>query len=318
MNAAKRVFSQLPLGLRRHLLFFRSFRRWGNFRRPSGYSEKLNWRAINDHRALMAFTSDKLAAKAYVGAVVHAHRLNVRIPATYWVGTDLRELRDLAGDLPRRWVLKPNHSCGRVRLIDSTDRPVDWTTLQKETAHWTEVDEEFTVRGHWSYGRARRLLVAEERIGQGEHAPDDLKIEAYDGEPAFTFWTTGRDRGSMRYSNLKMDGTRLVWGHPSEEAADAPIPLEELDPVVRGVALRLVRAVAAPFDHIRVDGYAVDGEYWFGELTAYPAAGLGAISRQTDEWLGGIWKLPDLNAPDPREAEWRELLHGVPKGTLQR
>ena len=318
MSLIKRCFSLLPLSLRRHLLFYRSFRRWGDFRRPRGYSEKLNWRAINDHRSLMAFTSDKLAAKDYVRTVVGQHDLHARLPETYWAGTDLNELRAIAAHLPARWVLKPNHGCGRVRLLDTSVEPVDWERLARETAHWIQPDDEYTVRGHWAYGQARRLLIAEERIGEGEHAPDDLKIEAYNGEPAFTFWTTGRSRDSVRYSNLKMDGTRLIWGHPSEEAADAPIPLEALDEATRAVAVQLTRALAAPFDHLRVDGYAVNGEYWFGELTTYPAAGLGAISAATDAWLGGLWQLPDLSAPDAREAEWRGLLEGTPKGTLQR
>ena len=317
MTLIKRTFSLLPVSLRRHLLFLRAFGRWGDFRHPTTYSEKLNWRAINDHRPRMAFTSDKLAAKEYVRSVARANNISVRIPETYWVGRDIADLARLASQLPARWVLKPNHSCGRVKLLDATREPIDWVRLDRETARWKEMDDEYTVRGHWSYGQARRLLIAEERIGTGEHAPDDLKVEAYNGEPAFTFWTTGRSRGSVRYSNLKMDGTRLIWGHPSEEHPDTPIPLEELDPDVRRTALDLTRVVASPFDHLRVDGYGVNGEYWFGELTAYPAAGLGAISRETDTWLGDIWHLPDLNAPAPREAEWRALLHGTPKGTLQ-
>jgi len=305
------------VSLRRHLLFFRSFRKWGNFRRPRTYSEKLNWRAINDRRSLMAFTSDKLAAKDYVRATADVHQISVKIPETYWVGTDVAELAQIASQLPARWVLKPNHSCGLVKMMDSTTEPIDWVQLRRETANWTRMSDEYTVRGHWSYGQARRLLIAEERIGTGEHAPDDLKIEANYGEPTFIFWVTGRDRGAMRYSNIKMDGTRLLWGHPSEEPADSPIPLEQLDPAIRNIALEFTRAVAAPFDQLRVDGYAVNGEYWFGELTAYPAAGLGAISSETDAWLSTSWKLPDLKAPDPREAEWRALLEGTPRGTLQ-
>jgi hypothetical protein len=316
-KGVKRVFALLPLALRRHLLFVRSFGHWGNFRTPQTYSEKLNWRAINDRRAMMAFTADKLAAKEYVRRTLARNPLKVRTPETYWVGTDLRELRTLAARLPARWVLKPNHSCGRVQLIDSTHAPIDWDQLAIKTANWTERDEEYTVRGHWAYGQARRLLIAEERIGAGEHAPDDLKIEGYQGEPAFTFWTTGRSSGAINYSNLKMDQTRLIWGHSSESAADAPIPLEELDQGVRAIALALASELSAPFDHLRVDGYAVDGEYWFGEITTYPAAGLGEISRETDTWLGSIWRLPDLSAADPRDAEWRALLEGTPKGTLQ-
>ena len=318
MKLIKRAFSLLPVSLRRHLLFFRSFRKWGNFRNPRTYSEKLNWRAINDRRSLMAFTSDKLAAKEYVRATADAHKISVHIPETYWVGTDLSELAELASQLPARWVLKPNHSCGLVKMMDSTREPIDWGRIGRETANWTRMSDEYTVRGHWSYGQARRLLIAEERIGTGDHAPDDLKIEANYGAPAFIFWVTGRDRGAMRYSNIKMDGTRLLWGHPSEEPADSPIPLEQLDPTIRNTALELTRAAAAPFDQLRVDGYAVNGEYWFGELTAYSAAGLGAISSETDAWLSTSWELPDLTAKDPREAEWRALLQGVPKGTLQR
>jgi hypothetical protein len=41
--------------------------------------------------------------------------------------------------------------------------------------------------------------------------------------------------------------------------------------------------------------------------------GVGAEER-----LGSAWQIPDLNAPDPRESEWRALLSGTPKGTLQR
>ena len=317
-RGAKRAFSLLPIALRRHLLFFRSYGRWGDFRTPQNYSEKLNWRAISDRRAIMAFTADKLAAKEFVRQTLARTPLKVRIPETYWVGTDLRELQALASRLPKRWVLKPNHSCGRVQLADSTHAPIDWEQLAAKTANWTELDEEYTVRGHWAYGQARRLLIAEERIGAGEHAPDDLKIEGYHGEPAFTFWTTGRSTGAIKYSNLKIDQTRLIWGHPSESEPDAPIPMEQLDQGVRAIALALASELSTPFDHLRVDGYAVDGEYWFGEITTYPAAGLGEISNETDTWLGAMWQLPNLTAPDPREAEWRALLEGTPKGTLQR
>ena len=93
--------------------------------------------------------------------------------------------------------------------------------------------------------------------------------------------------------------------------------MEQLDQGVRAIALALASELSTPFDHLRVDGYAGDGEYWFGEITTYPAAGLGEISNETDTWLGAMWQLPDLTAPDPREAEWRELLEGTPKGTLQ-
>jgi hypothetical protein len=41
------------------------------------------------------------------------------------------------------------------------------------------------------------------------------------------------------------------------------------------------------------------------------------IGENTEQRLGSAWQLPDLNAPDPRQGEWRALLQGTPKGTLQ-
>ena len=61
-NVVKRAFSLLPIALRRHLLFFRSYGRWGRFNPPISDMEKLKWRAFSDRRAIIAFTADKLAA----------------------------------------------------------------------------------------------------------------------------------------------------------------------------------------------------------------------------------------------------------------
>ena len=82
--------------------------------------------------------------------------------------------------------------------------------------------------------------------------------------------------------------------------------------------LKIAAAASAPFDWMRVDFYVHASEVWFGELTLYGAGGLYVIDDENNQRFGALWGLPDLDAPDPREAEWRELLQGVPKGTLQR
>ncbi|MFM8998220.1 MAG: hypothetical protein ACKOJD_08995 [Candidatus Limnocylindrus sp.] len=46
------AFRHLPLSLRRHLLHLRHHGRWGNFARPSSFSEKMQWRILNDRRTL--------------------------------------------------------------------------------------------------------------------------------------------------------------------------------------------------------------------------------------------------------------------------
>ena len=310
------LFRYLPLSLRRHLLFMREFGKWGNFRRPRTFREKAQWRTINDRRARLSFAQDKLAAKEYLRRVSAEINQPIRIPETLWVGRDIRELEALAHRLPARWVLKPNHSAGRFALIDSAVEPVDWTGLRKLGDAWIQRDEEELVMGHWAYGQARHLLIAEERVGAGAAAPNDFKVSSFGGVPGYYFWAD-RSQAEAQYAFFTPDGTPFSWGDPGElrsnAAAQAVLPVEAL----RQRMLKIASAAAAPFDWLRVDFYVEGGEVWFGELTLYGAGGLYVIDAANNARFGALWNLPDLTAPDPREAEWRALLEGTPKGTLQ-
>ena len=311
------LFRHLPLSLRRHLLFLRAFGRWGNFRKPRTYREKAQWRTINDRRPRLAFAQDKLAVKEYAQTIAASLGESIRIPETYWVGRDLRELQALSHTLPARWVLKPNHSAGRYCLIDAPLSPTQWEELVRTCSSWVERDEEELVMGHWAYGQARHLLIAEERVGDGAHAPNDLKVSCFDGTPAYYFWAN-RASTPIRLAFFTPSGTQFRWGDPTEGASNADSGWMQPTEHVRERMMRIAAAIAAPFDLIRVDFY-VDGEtLWFGELTLYGAGGLYLIDQVNNERFGALWQLPDLNAPEPREAEWRALLHGTPQGTLQR
>lgn len=311
------LFRHLPLSLRRHLLFLRAFGKWGNFRSPRTFREKAQWRTINDRRVRLSFAQDKLAAKEYVRQITTRIGEPIRIPETLWVGRDIRELEALSHELPARWVLKPNHSAGRYVLIDSSEAPVDWNRLRALGDAWIQRDEEELVMGHWAYGQARHLLIAEERVGSSAAAPNDFKVSLFDGVPGYFFWAD-RSQAEARYAFFSPDGTPFSWGDPGELRSNAAsavvLPTEEL----RQRMLTISAAAASPFDWIRVDFYVEGGDIWFGELTLYGAGGLFVIDVANNERLGALWKLPDLNAPDPREDEWRALLAGTPKGTLQR
>jgi hypothetical protein len=310
------LFRHLPLSLRRHLLFLRAIAAWGNFRNPRTFQEKTQWRIINDRRPLLAFTQDKLAAKEYLNGIAIDIGERISIPETYWVGTDVRELEALSDRLPPRWVLKPNHSAGRSVLVDTTAEPIDWARLRVLGEAWIERDEEEMAMGHWAYGQARHLLIAEERIGTGAGSPSDLKFACLDGVPQYFFWADRSDN-RVRYAFFDREGEPFRFGDWRElqagEALKAVLPPKAM----RDTMARIIAVAAVPFDAIRVDFYHQDGVTWFGELTSYPASGLYAIDVANNERFGALWQLPNLSAPDPREAEWRALLTGTPKGTLQ-
>ena len=314
-------FRHLPLSLRRHLLFLRAFGVWGDFRNPKTWREKMQWKILNDRRAVVAWSADKLAQKRFVEKCKEANAESrvLRIPTTLWVGTDARELFALRDRLPVRWVMKPNHSSGRVVIVDESVAPIDWDRIIQLGDRWMRSDEETEVFGHWAYTQARRLLFVEERIGEGDAPPDDLRFTFFHGLLTGVNWSHGYGTSDYRTSSYEEDlTTRTDVGNPDDFGAGVPTPLDEVPHALRQEIAAAMLPLGAPFDSVRVDAYLVGETLWFGEYTIYSNSGLGHVHPDANRAVGDHWQLPDLDAPDPREAEWRELLHGVPKGTLQR
>ena len=319
------LFRHLPLSLRRHLLYLRAYQRWGNFRRPTLWSEKVAWRVLNDERTILKMGADKLASKEFMRGLIAKSETTLKclIPETYWVGTSVEELRSYEHQLPSRWVLKPNHSCGRVVLVDSAQQPIDWKRLEQVTSRWLAPDEEVTVMGHQAYRGARPLLFVEQRIGGLDTPPNDIRVFGF-GNPdgGTSVWEIQESTGShtSAFTNYRFNDryVRKEQYHFRDGAAASTTLIEASSDQLRASLLDIGRDALAPFDHVRVDFYIEQGALWFGELAVYPGAGLVVYGINIDRERGALWQLPDLTTPDPREAEWRALLDGVPKGTLQR
>lgn len=308
------IYRRLPLALRRHILYLRHHGAWGNFRNPRGYAEKMQWRIINDRRPVMRWSADKLAQKEYVRRLIaRTPEISyVRIPATYWVGTDVDELHALARDgrLPDRWVFKPNHSCTRVRIYGPTPTEVvapDWGELRALGRSWARFDEEAMAMGHWAYAHARVALIAEERVG-GIERPLEIKVLCFDGRAHSLMAQEEIGTPAWRVAYYRPDFTRIRSGWRLEVGMDADDVTAGFSADLRARIIRAAEIIAAPFDFVRVDFYVHGGEVWLGELTTYSGAGLVAVDREIDLDRGAHWRLPDLRAHDPREGEWNDLL----------
>jgi len=62
-GAARSMILGLPVGVERRLLFTYYNRKLPHFTRPVTFSDKVNWRILNDRRPLLEWTCDKLAMK---------------------------------------------------------------------------------------------------------------------------------------------------------------------------------------------------------------------------------------------------------------
>ncbi|WP_188941397.1 ATP-grasp fold amidoligase family protein [Nakamurella endophytica] len=266
--------------LHRQLRSLVNRRRLLDLRHPAAFNEKLTWRCLHDRRELLADTCDKLAMKDIAGRL---GRPSLRIPRTYWSGTDLAELVDI--DLPDRWVLKPNHRSGLVRFGAGPVSAADVDELRRGTRGWLR-EHLASVEGEWAYSRARRCFLVEERL-PGETSPTDYKFFTFAGETRIVVVDSSR-YGEHRRTVYTPEWQRL------DVRIDLPGGPAEPPPPLLADMLDTARRLGTPYDFIRVDLYAVDGELWFGELTPYPGGGYGVVTPWSFElWLGEPWVLPD-------------------------
>lgn len=316
------LFPHLPLRLKRHLLHARAHGTWGNFDHPVTWSEKMQWRILNDRRAFLGVSCDKLASKEYARREALAAGLQLRIPETYWVGSTNESFALTQHLLPSRWVLKPNHSSSRFRILDSTRDPIDWEDIHSAIVRWSARDEEELSYGHFGYGMARHVVLAEERIGYGEHPPATLRASVANGAIigcSYSFGTLHPDNPTPRKGFRYDDQLRRV----NEDVVGIPAPasdttrIDEMSQVERENLINIIKALAGDLDYIRVDLY-VEEEIWFGELTMYSGGGLMKLPIARMDEISRSWALPNINEPEPRCAEWLELLKEQPTGTLQR
>lgn len=297
-NLLKRLLGYLPLPLKRHILYLRKFKRWGNFRTPVLFSEKMQWRIINDRRDRLRYTCDKLASKELAITLAAKENLTLHVTnviAFHETGDQmLGTLQELSGRgaLPERWVLKPNASSSRALLIDGAP---DWELIRTTLRAWSQ-QSKFTGSGlHWiwPYATAREGFLAEEWVGTGATPPIEISGCMIGG--ALAFWTVQRwDSDGLRRNHYNARG-ELVPGWNSVPAAKLDIDAPES--LIQEV-LPYLRALSAGWDFIRVDLYSEADKVWLGELTPYLSEGLEASknAKEFDIAVGKLWQLPSLES----------------------
>ncbi|MCA1601571.1 MAG: hypothetical protein LC776_08000 [Acidobacteria bacterium] len=270
---------RLPLSSRRRFLYAKSQRRLLHLAEPRTFTEKVNWRIVNDRRDLLRWTCDKMAMKVAAQSTTSS----VRIPETLWSGTDLAELMDI--DLPDRWVLKPNHRSHEIHF--GSGRPTSMEALRTITLGWMDNFQADTL-GEWAYSQARRAFLVEEWIADGDVAPTDYKLLVFNGVVQLV------DVNSDRFSNRRRRLYRPDWT-PLEVIHGSPLAEVQEPPAGLDIMLAAAQDVGAGFDFIRVDFYETTRGVYFGETTPYPSGGLTPFTPTwLDHELGSRWQLPIL------------------------
>lgn len=266
---------------------------WINWKNPKTFTEKIQWLKIYDYKPEYTQMVDKLAVKDYVAS---------RIGEEYIIPTlgVWDSVEDIDWDsLPDQFVLKTTHGGGGGGVVVCSDKThFDKAKAIKklQTSMHSNAGKTYRER---PYLNVPRKIIAEkfmaERTAKVNTKNSDLpdyKFFCFNGKVKCFKIDFGRfvDHHANYYSP---EGKLLPFGEKGLEPDSNHIEIipENLDKMIV-----IAEKLSDGFKFLRVDLYNVKGKIYFGELTFYPAAGMGAfVPEEWDEKLGGMLNLDNHN-----------------------
>jgi hypothetical protein len=270
-----KVAPLVPDALRFKLLFRRIHKFWPDFVNPRTFSEKVQWRKLNDRREILTVFADKYRVRDYIERKIGRKYLS----DVYWASDDADSVD--FGKLPDKFVLKTNHGTRwNVFVPDKsrTDRHEAVAQLQA----WLK-DRYPPAQGEWGYLNVKPMAYAEEFLStRAGEIPRDYKFFVFNGRARMVQVDLDRFISHSRCL-YDMDWNLLPagLGYPQGTGAEKPANFAEM--------VRCAEAVADGIDFVRADFYNVDGRIVFGEMTNYPGGGLEPFTPPSFDAIVGSW-----------------------------
>ena len=288
-----RIFDWVVLkavGLWMILAFFREWkllrrrqRRYGVTRIslavPMLADEKFFWRKAIDHDPRFVTLTDKIACKEWVVA----QGIDIKMPETFWVGTDANDIPQSAWDRPI--YIKAGHGWGMN--IPVVDPAADHVKIIDEANTYMDL-EHGRARFQWAYRDVPKRLLAEEALFQDKPL---IEIKYYTFGPIveqFVISRHGDPTTSGRWQR-ESDGSYKLDDQPTTVS---PIIDRAPLPPVADEGLRLASEIGAKFDQMRIDTMTDGDTMYLGELTVYNQAGRAQLQgHYEDAPLNRSWDL---------------------------
>ncbi len=266
------------------LQFYKNFHHLPNLKSPKTFSEKILWLKLHDRNPLFTIMVDKNLVKEYVANIIGSEYV---IP-TYGVW---KKAEDIDWDsLPNQFVIKTNHSGGNNGVIICKDKSsFDKVDAIKRLNESLDHNSFFYGR-EWPYKNVEKCIIAEKFITFGDvNVPKDLpdyKFFCFNGEALYCQVIRSRS------SKETIDFYDMNWQH-QEFVGLNPVARNGRNPVARPEKLedmiRICRSLSKGRPFLRVDLYLAGNKIYFGELTFYPASGIGTFTPEVwQEKLGDL------------------------------
>jgi hypothetical protein len=247
--------------------------------RPVAFNEKVLFRKLFDRRPILVRFHDKLRVRDYV-----ADRLGAAVlPVLHFAG-DRPETIPF-DTLPDRFVVKPGHASGLVRIVTDRQR-LDPRAVIEECRAWLRHDYYRQTR-EWVYRHIPPRIMVEEFIDDGSGAaPKDYKFFVFDGRVRLIQVDAGR------FTEHRRSFYDTGWRRLDFTLRHEPIAGEVARPRHLAAMLAAAECLGAGMDFVRVDLYDTGSRFYFGEITTCPGSGLERFHPvEYDRYVGAFWRL---------------------------
>lgn len=179
--------------------------------------------------------------------------------------------------LPDKFVLKPNHSSGKV-LICRDKRKINWIKAADIMRNWLR-ENYYDLTGEWGYKDIPPKIMCEKLL-QGEII--DYKFFCFDGIPIIANVIGDRKEGGYHEIWVDLDFESLLLTQNSRGFSSRITKPEHWEKMIQ-----IAQILSKEFPFVRVDLYDLGGQVYFGELTFTPANGMDeGLSLAIDRDLG--------------------------------
>lgn len=260
-----------------------------NLRDPKTFSEKLQWLKLYNRKAEYTQMVDKYAVKKYVADIIGEEYI---IPTLgVWDSVDEIDF----DSLPEKFVLKTTHAGGGNGVVICKDKSTfDIQKAKRKLRRSMKSNPYLTLR-EWPYKNVKKRIIAEQFIEESGHNDlSDYKFFCFDGEPKYC--QVIRDRNTKE----TIDFYDMEWNHMPFVGLN-PVAKHGMNPVAKPQHLSdmvmICRKLATGIPFSRIDLYVVNEKEYFGEITFYPASGLGEFTP--NKWNVVLGQMIDLQAITP-------------------
>lgn len=265
-----------------HRRFFRTHGYQLNLENPQTFSEKIQWRKLNDKNPIFPVLSNKYLVRQYIADKLgHDRAQELLVPLLQY--TEDPDRIDFEA-LPSQFVLKASHGSGMNLIVEDASK-LDHAATRALMRKWLLTH--YRIKEHeWVYTKTPKGILAEQRIAPPEQLVD-VKISFFDGKMR-DFLTIETKAGTKFLTFFDGDENRLEVRQVGLEMDPDAVPPAGLNEMVK-----LGEVLSEGLDFVRVDFLCTPERFYIGELTLLTGGGFAVLDPPSHhQTRGAFWTLP--------------------------